>query len=414
MALTCSAHRRTPAATCLTVDSACGAGDDHPMSSGVPTTPPSTGSASTGYALTREDDRRVPVIGRWAATPIRAVTPVAAAGLVASYLLSWPLWSVRESPPNLPVLDALNLVDLGVPLVAAALLAIVLPRLGAGLHTGLLVLALLGDQIRLQPGIVSLGLLLVVGAWPERLQTIGRWHLGTLWFWAGLHKALSVGWPGGAAAFIAGSMGSPGLQGAVAVGVPALEMGMGLLALWPRAWRVLRVLAPLFHIATVAVLAAASWNSVVWPWNLALAGAAALLFRSPRAARTEEEAEQEEGPAERADAPQDARRRRSLANAAAAVLLTLYPAGFYAGWIDAYLAHNLYTSNTAEAVWCSGTLGGCQAAFSTWDDLNVPFPPERRLFKAWFDRECAEGDVLRIQGINTRLGPRETSELPCE
>jgi len=327
---------------------------------------------------------------------------VAAAGLLWSYFLTWHLWQPRTDPPNLPIASALRSIQFGVPLVVAAALSIVWPRIGAMLHTVLFGLAVLGDQIRLQPEFVSLAILLAAGSWAPRGLYVARWHLIALWGWAGVHKLLSAGWATSGAFYIANAAGRPGWRALVAVAVPLCEVGLAVLAVlavWPRTWAVLRIVAPLFHVGIVATLMMADHNTAVWPWNLALAAATPLLFR-PQA------------PADRPVA------RRSAVALATTTAFAIYPLGFYVGLSDAYLSHNLYANNTAQASICARgwvEAGGlCFPAFlSTLETLNVPLPPERRLFVGWFRRTCQPGDQLRIDGIFTRLSPRRTTYVAC-
>lgn len=329
-----------------------------------------------------------------------ALLVISALGLAASYLLTWDLWQPRVGPPNLPAVGALQSIGFGVPLLLAALSAPLFPRLAATLHAGLLILAILGDQVRIQPEFASLAILLFAAAWPSTGLRVARWHLTTLWAWAGMHKLLSGGWPSGGASFIATSLGAPGLRPLIAVAVPLLELGLAFLALTPKTWKALRWTAPVFHFGVLLPLALTGWNTAVWPWNLCLAASAPLLF---------------------SDAfkhPAGDRRRvsqRALPVAVAA-FLALYPVGFYFGTMDAYLAHNLYSSNTAEAAICSSTPrnGPCRTtSFSTWENLNVPLPPENRLFTEWFERICQPDEVLRIDGRWTRLSERSVTLVPC-
>jgi hypothetical protein len=292
----------------------------------------------------------------------------------------------------------LSSLDLRVALVTAALAAVVFPRVGSMTHGVLLLLALLGDQIRLQPEFVSLGLLLVAAAWPPTGMAIGRWHLITLWGWAGIHKILSLGWSEGGAAFIAAAAGRPQLRSLVAIIVPLAEIALAALALWPRTWRVLWVAAALFHIGVVAVLARIDWNSAIWPWNLALAAVTPFLFRPSSAPKKE---------------PVLPRSRQVVG---AAAVFALYPLGFYFGISDAYLSHNLYSSNTAQAfIVCGPEDRSCTPApwLGTAQSLNVPFPPEPRLYLAWFERVCRPGERLRIDGIWTRLNERQGEFVDC-
>ncbi|MGI8807977.1 MAG: hypothetical protein ACR2KK_09080 [Acidimicrobiales bacterium] len=348
--------------------------------------------------LRRASDRPSRWITPWVA--MRLLVVIAAGGLVWSYLLTWELWQPRSDPPNLPLVAMLRSIQFGVPLAAAALLAIAYPRVGATLHTLLLGLALLADQIRLQPQFVSLAIVLVAAAWSPKGLHVARWHLISLWAWAGIHKALSAGWATWGAHFIASATGHRGLRPVVAVALPVCEIGLAALALSPRTWPLLRVAAPLFHLIAFANLVMADVsNTSVWPWNLALAAATPLLFRSL-------------APGDRAPV------QRSPVALATALVFAVYPLGFYVGASDAYLSHNLYTSNTAEASICpsgSAEAGGlCFPAFlSTLTTLNVPLPPERRLFVGWFRRTCQPGDQLRIDGISTRLSSRRTMYVAC-
>jgi len=148
----------------------------------------------------------------------------------------------------------------------------------------------------------------------------------------------------------------------------------------------LRVVGPVFHVGIVLTLFRAQWNAAVWPWNLALAAAAILLFRSPAPV-----ADHDRRPAD----------RRSPVVLGAAALFFIYPLGFYVGHSDAYLSHNLYSSNTAEASLCTPQPASrCSLApFPTWDRLHVPLPPERRLFIAFFEKICQPGQSLKIDGV---------------
>ena len=320
---------------------------------------------------------------------------VAAGALVVSYLLTWRLWSVRTEPPHLPGIEFLRLFEFGVPLVLTAAIATAFPRSGATAHAALLALAMLGDQLRMQPEFVSLAILLVAAAWAPHGLAIARWHLGTLWAWAGVHKALSAGWPGGGAAFIGDEAHLPSLRPAIAVAVPAIEIALGLLALHRRrGWPVLRVAAPAFHAGVLLLLASGNSNSAVWPWNAALGAAAVVLF-APHPAASE------------------TRVRRPRFVAFVVVAMVVYPGGFYAGFTDTYLAHNLYSSNGARASVCIARASGCEPARFPTSALNVPIPPEPRLYRAWFRRTCFPGEVLRVDGRWTRLWARQTDYVDC-
>jgi hypothetical protein len=277
--------------------------------------------------------------------------------------------------------DVLSSVSWGPLLVVLCIATAVVPRWGGPAFGIALALACLGDQMRLQPGVLSVAVLMIAPAFGEGGRAIARWHLCSLWLWAGLHKMLSPGWNWLGASFIAESLGQPGWRELIAVMVLS-ELVLGITAMWSRLWKVTGVGAVLLHVGVLVSLSPifGDWNSSVWPWNATVAVAAPLLFLSQR---------------EGAEFP-----TRAI-KAVAAVLLA-YPALFYVGLVDAYISHNLYSANTASAMICGG--GKCTGeVFDTWDELNVPFPPEPRLFRQTFHIVCDHGDVLGITGKRTRL-----------
>jgi hypothetical protein len=341
-----------------------------------------------------------------------AVRVVSAVALVVTYLLTWDLWQPRDTPPNLPVLPFLGGIGYAIALPLAALLAIRFPQGGSVGHAALLFVAILADQIRLQPECVSLSILLLAAAFPRNGLALGRWHLVALWIWAGLNKALSAGWPTVGVYFMVGTIGLAGLSPVAMVLIPLVETGLGILGLNRRWWPAVRVLGPAVHLQILLTLVVTHWNTSVWPWNIAIALAAPFLFLPdpvvavPRRTR-----------ARHASSTPSIRPRVVTA---VGILMIVYPAGFYAGITDAYLAHNLYSANTRTAAICPApTAGGVprcsETSFtSTWSTLNVPLPPERRLYIAWFEKVCRPGETLRLRGIWTHLAPRSLEFVACK
>ncbi len=325
----------------------------------------------------------------------RAIVVVASVGLVASYVVTWDLWKGRTTPPNLSVVGAFSHLPIGFALVSALIFAPIFPRIAVALHTVLLGVAVLGDQIRLQPEFVSLSIVLLAGVLPAR-NALGRWHVLTLWLWAGIHKALSLGWSFGGASFIAGALDHSGWRPFFVWMVPVTEIALGVIALWPRLWPIVRIAGALFHLGIAVVLYLSHSNTAVWPWNIALVFLVPMLFRRP-----------DEAPPERPI--------RRWMNPTIATCLMVYPAGFYVGIGDAYLAHNLYSTNTAQASLCTVEQPqSCgPAPFLVYENLNVPMPPERRLFVDWFERTCQPGTLLRIDGVATRLRSGTVEMVPC-
>jgi uncharacterized membrane protein YphA (DoxX/SURF4 family) len=320
---------------------------------------------------------------------------VAAVAQAVTIRWTWLVWQPRRTPPNLPAIAGLARVHWAPVLVGACVVAVLVPRIGAPLFAALFALAALGDQMRLQPESVSLTILMVASAAGSSGRAVARWHLASLWIWSGLHKALSLGWTTRGALFIADSLGANGARPAIAIVLPIVEVALGVTALVPRLWRATALGGLALHISMFTMLSPLmrGWNSAVWPWNIALALAAFLLFCTE--------------PRER-PAPTPAVR-------VAAVALLAFPALFYAGLADTYLSHNLYTSNAATARICiQGGLGCASAPFATLATLNVPMPPEPRLYRQWFSLVCRPGTALEITGIQTRLNdPFKTTRQAC-
>jgi hypothetical protein len=319
------------------------------------------------------------------------VCAVAAIAQIFTLRWTWDLWTQRSTPPNLPLVDALSFISWGPLLVALCIATVVRPRWGAPAFVVALAVACLGDQMRLQPGVVSVAILMTAPAFGDSGRAIARWYLCSLWLWAGLNKLLSSGWAEGDATFIAESLGRPGVSGAVTVVLPLIEVGLGLTALWPRLWNATAVGAVLLHVGVVVTLSPlfGDWNSSVWPWNAAIAIAAPLLFLR----RSEDSL------------------FPSRPIVVGAAVLLAYPALFYVGVGDTYLTHNLYASNSATAQICPSSGDKCaNDAFFTWGELNVPFPPEPRLFRQAFYVVCAPADRLVIIGRQTRFDSTPSRE----
>jgi hypothetical protein len=303
--------------------------------------------------------------------------------LIASIGITWPLWNLRQSPPLLPAIGLPEL-SLGVPLLVACIGALFAPRFGVIVLTVLVVYGMATDQTRMQPEFFSLPLLLW-GSFPlEHARLLARAHLISLWFYSGLHKLLSPGFLAGAGSHLvqAFPLAVPErFVAASAIGIAMLEIGIAVFALWPATRRQAAWLAFALHIGVVLVLSARGEgrNLAVWPWNIALACSGFALIAPWKTSLG----------SDLVSAP--------LVGRVTVGILLFAPLGFYAGIVDAYPANQLYSSGTAsETTYCPRGCRPEQDVNATWFALNVPLPPEPRLYLATFAKTCAPGDVLRI------------------
>lgn len=314
-------------------------------------------------------------------------------------LITWSLWQTRGDPPLLPMFKGIPQFDMGLLVLATLVLTLVRPNVGVLAHFTALSIAFAQDQTRLQPEFVSLALILLGTTTMPYSGVLARAHLVSLWFWSGLNKALSLGFMTGAAQFI--YSGLPvrieTLRPYFGWLVIASEILAAILIVVPKLRRVGVVLAVGVHLMILLVLLRHRWNVSVWPWNVAVPFAAIAFFWHSSFV----------------SAP---REKRVIAAAVACIVLVL-PVGFYAGYVDAYLAHNLYTSNTARAIASCRDAFPCSAANfgQTWNRFRVPLPPEPRIFRAYFDQSCGPGDTLVIYPRQTRVTfGRDTREATHE
>jgi hypothetical protein len=365
------------------------------------------------------------------------VVAVCAVALAVTYRWTWHLWQVRpDGVPNLAGLGLLRHLTVWPALLISCALMIVAPRIGTTLNVAVLATALAADQIRIQPEVVSLALLALAAAWSWR--RIACAHFASMWFWAGLNKVLSHGWPTGGAPFIADSVHLGSHAGLIVWGVPAAELAIGLAALPALRRRLpgtgtlegrLLMVAGLggaaLHLGILVTLSPwlASHNSAVWPWNAALAICAPLLLVAVRRApATEPSPDQIPAPAPDTglDPPvtppvtRAANRTGAAGHLVSALIIVLWvaPAGFYVGLGDAYLSHNLYTLNTEQAQRCRSN--SCRPfGTSAYPSLNVPVPPETRIYDAWFQKVCLPGETLRIIRPANRVTGERRTERSC-
>ena len=301
----------------------------------------------------------------------------------ATILITWPLWQVHAAPPMVPLLT-LPQLSLGVALLVSLALVLVAPMPGITLHTVLLVYAIAIDQTRLQPEIVSLVFLMWGSLASPTAKAFARAHLVSMWLFAGFNKLLSPGFMNDTAQWmLSGLVSNPPrwLYDNFGYVVACTELGVGVLALMPRTRKLAAVGALGLHFGILMDLGpfGHDTNQAVWPWNVALAVAGFALIATWK------------------ESPLAWIRALRPVVRPFIVLMFIAPFGFYVGVTDAYLAHNLYASNTPRAaVWCARECLPYQSPSATWDAFNVPLPPERRILKKFFAESCRSGDVMVI------------------
>lgn len=335
-------------------------------------------------------------------------------GLLASMLLSFPLWVQTDSIAAVPVLGNLPLLPplfewvmyLGV--FGLALVSLLSPKPQRYLYgiLGILGVFVLFDQLRLQPWLYQYWFVLLplaVYSWQWREVESVRAVLNTLriliagiYFYSGLQKVSLpffedyFPWmvePLGnllptALHFVPASFG---------LFVPFIEMFMGIGLLFTRTRRAALIGVVCMLLLVLAMLGPLgnNWNSVVWPWNLAIAASAWLLFyRTPTVSFSS-----------------IFRVKNFLAHKLIILLFIVMPAFSFFGYWDSYPSYSLYSGNT--------TAGGMYVSLDSvsptlekvaynasegtaWIDLqalsfeerNVPMYPETRIYTNVFAQLC--------------------------
>jgi hypothetical protein len=349
---------------------------------------------------------------------------VTAAGCLVGLLLCPKLWLSDRAYPLVPVaswwprlpapLDTLLLVGL----VLALALAMALPRArwGTAIFLALLAVAAVGDQSRWQPWLYEYAALLAAAGLglmrsadrPRSRAALAACRLivAGVYFWSGaqkLHPAFvqSV-FPWLVEPFVEIDPGSALER--LGWGVPIAEIALAVGLLLPIARRAAVVLAAGMHATILLSIGPLGhdWNSVVWPWNLAMpAVCAALFWPRPRnlgaAVGGDSVAEAlTQGPG----TPQ--RAFPTVLPGLAIVLFWLLPALSLVEKWDAYLSASLYSGtvlqgrlefggdvrarlpDSARRVCRPAGRGRYELPMSDWSvaELNVPAYPARRVFRS--------------------------------
>ncbi|WP_431197912.1 hypothetical protein, partial [Rhodopirellula bahusiensis] len=291
--------------------------------------------------------------------------------------IAWPLWQVREMPPHLPTFD-LPQISFGWILVASLVWVAARPRSGLAVHWGVLIVAAVLDQFRLQPQFFSIAVLMTACVW-DAGHRIARWSLVSTWVWAGVHKLLSPDWFGYASHWLVARSGldADATYMSFALVVALVELAVGVLAIFRPRWA-----APACAVMHVGIALTISpllvdWNESVLPWNLSVAviGAWVMLTTKPWY-------------------PVAAWEKLVCA------VGLIAPVGFYGGYVDHGFSGVLYSASIPQGLITSrsGT-----RPIEGWGDLHVPFPKERRTIRIYFEQVAEPGDKLHLADIRPWL-----------
>lgn len=330
---------------------------------------------------------------RWVPEPIRDLDPVVVLRIVlvicqAMLIVNaWDAFGPHPGVPHVPVVDVATDFPWGWPLLATLAIVLVRPRLGIPLHVGVLIAAMLTDQLRIQTHWVSLALLLVAtGPWALS-RVLGWAHLASLWFWAGTWKLLSTRFDAGIATTVATNLGASWLRPIAAVAIPLLEVGLGVLAARSITRDYAIGPAVALHVGAILVLRMGLDWEIFW-WNVGLAAAAPVLLRGP-------------------GRPSGGRlpdRIRAGSGTVLVVALFVLPLGVFTEQVDPYLGHVVYTGATPDHLICEpdGTCSSWPIDVSAMGIGGVVIPPAKRIYRGWFVRWCRPGQELRVSGMHLR------------
>jgi hypothetical protein len=318
-------------------------------------------------------------------------------GLVAGLLLSAKLWVSTREYPVVPLLDFISplpypLDHLLFGLFGVLLVGILLLRgrlAGACVVAALAVavLLVLQDQGRLQPWFYQYSFMLAAVGLSNlgRLSTEGalnacRLIVAFTYLWSGLQKA-HVSFAENVypwliepvVSYLPSEAASALERGAYAVPVMEMAIGLGLLVRPLRKSAV--VAAILMHAFILFTIGpwGHDWNSVVWPWNVAMVAFVLIMFwRAP-------------------DNPSFLGVVNPGGSTFRAVVLALFafmPALNFVGLWDSYLSASLYSDSTEDG-YVYATDGSSRTYItSIWDEaieeMNAPAYPEERVYKRVF------------------------------
>ncbi len=306
--------------------------------------------------------------------------------LAFTIVTTWSVWQVRQTPPNLPIFEAVQPFNYQWLLMGSLVVALLAPRIGCLALIAVLGVSMLGDLIRCQPQMFAMPILLIGCAW-QRFQKISVWFLISMWIWTGVHKILSPHWFGPVMNEFGQYFGwSPETTALIAWLVPIAEITVGVMAILVP--RLAAVACVALHLGIVATLLALNWNFSVLYWNCATAIAGCYMLWTVG---------QPNQSAEPDDQPRRSTRFASWPTETWAVVtafvLLAYPAAVYANTVPHFLAHVLYSDNMPRAVISTDS---DEKLINTWGELNVPIPHTEVVYTKYLWYAGQSGDKLHM------------------
>lgn len=350
-----------------------------------------------------------------------------AVALICGFVLSWKLWVSSRLFPLSPVSDALPVIPLPLDyvwffLLLGLLLAISIFAQPRRLIITFLVFAgllSLFDQTRWQPWFYQyIFMLAALGfyAWksPEARNHQAAFNachliLISTYFWSGFQK-LNVNfvretWPdmaGPFLSFLPGGMKT--VPSFLILIIPLLEISIGLGLLTRRYRNVSALLAIATHIFVLILLISSGENTVVWPWNIAMALFVFILFWQ-----------------DKGTAPRQILVTNNIFHFLVLLLFGVLPLFSFIDLWDSYLSASLYSGNTKQAViyinspaidrlpatiypyiWRSTQPFFLDINRWAYGELNVPVYPEPRIYRkvtAWVCKEAGRLSDIKLRII---------------
>jgi hypothetical protein len=363
-----------------------------------------------------------------------------AVGLICGFCLSWRLWISSRLFPLTPVVGFLPLIPLPLDylwfsLLLTLLLVIIVvawPQKTIFLFLALAGLLALWDQMRWQPWFFEyLFLLAAIGLYARKKDSVAfnacRVVLIFTYLWSGLQKLnanfIARTWPdiaGHFLRFLPAALNK--LSSLLALVVPLTEIAIaaGLLTRRYRNFGV--VLAVATHLFILVLLISSGENTVVWPWNIAMAFLVVILFWQ-----------------DKETTPSQVLVPGNVFHAAILLVFALLPPLSLVDLWDSYLSSALYSGNTYQAailvspsviprlpaavqphIWEKSEPMFLDINRWSYGELNVPVYPEPRIYRNIAKQICAYGESspdikLVIKGKPGPLsGHRKSEYYDCD